>query len=174
MHEGVLGFVIVFLLFLNNNVFALYLLLVTIYGEILFVFLEKLLFTPLKLAVIFNLTTNVSIFSIDPPKVSKYFNSRILKKIGLKIPSIVILTNPSTVIMAIWKKKKSKVPELKDFETLRGSIEKIETLVVKLKIATNYKGVNNNFPRFLRFCFYESLRIIKLASRQSFVFLWLP
>ena len=54
--------------------------------------------------------------------------------------SIVIPANPSTVIpvRAIWKKK-SKVPEFKDFETLGGSIEKIETLMVKLKIATNFR-----------------------------------
>jgi hypothetical protein len=63
------------------------------------------------------------------------------------MPSTVILTNPSTVIpvRAIWENK-LKVLELKDFETLGGSIEKIKTLVVKLKIATNFRGVNNNFP----------------------------
>ena len=38
------------------------------------------------------------------------------------------------------------MPELKDFETLGGSIEKIETLVVELKIAANLVGLNNNFP----------------------------
>jgi hypothetical protein len=38
-------------------------------------------------------------------------------------------------LRAFWK----KVHELKEIETLGGSIEKIETLVVKLKIATNFK-----------------------------------
>jgi hypothetical protein len=47
------------------------------------------------------------------------------------------------------KKKKSKVLELKEIETLGGSIEKIETLVVKLKIAANFGRVNSNFPYFL-------------------------
>jgi hypothetical protein len=35
-------------------------------------------------------------------------------------------------------KKKSKVHELKEIETLRGSIEKIEILVVELKIAAKF------------------------------------
>ena len=34
-----------------------------------------------------------------------------------------------------------EVPELKDFKTLRGSIVKIETLVVELKITVNFRGV---------------------------------
>jgi hypothetical protein len=38
------------------------------------------------------------------------------------------------------------VLRLRDFETLEGSIEKIETSVVKLKIVTNFRGVNNTFP----------------------------
>jgi hypothetical protein len=33
-----------------------------------------------------------------------------------------------------------KVPELKDFETLEGPIEKIKTLVVELKIPANFRG----------------------------------
>jgi hypothetical protein len=37
-------------------------------------------------------------------------------------------------------KKKSKVPELKEIETLEGSIEKIEILMVELKIAANFGG----------------------------------
>jgi hypothetical protein len=37
--------------------------------------LEKLLLTLLKLVAIFNSTPKVSIFSIDPPKVLKIFNS---------------------------------------------------------------------------------------------------
>ena len=58
----------------------------------------------------------------------------------------MIPTNTSTVILAraIWEKE-SKVPELKDFESLGESIEKIETLVVELKIAVNFRGVNSNF-----------------------------
>jgi hypothetical protein len=43
-----------------------------------------------------------------------------------------------------------EVLELKIFETLVGSIEKIETLGVELKIATNFGGVNNNFPKRIR------------------------
>jgi hypothetical protein len=41
------------------------------------------------------------------------------------------------------------VPELKNFKTLGGSIEKIEILGVELKIATNFGGVNSNFPILL-------------------------
>jgi hypothetical protein len=42
------------------------------------------------------------------------------------------------------------VPGLRDFGTLWESIEKIETLVVKLKIATNFKGVEHHFsPQFI-------------------------
>jgi hypothetical protein len=48
-------------------------------------------------------------------------------------------------LRAFWEKK-SKVPELKEIETLRGSIEKIETLVAELKVAANFRGVNNIFP----------------------------
>jgi hypothetical protein len=64
-----------------------------------------------------------------------------------------------TVEGAFWEKKNQKwsrvthvttvslviavltngVPELKNFKTLRGSIEKIKTLGVKLKIAVNFK-----------------------------------
>ena len=95
----------------------------------------------MKLAVIFNSTTKVLIFSIDHPKVSKSFNSGTFKKFGPKMPLRVILANPSTVIpaRAVWEKK-SRVPELKDFETLGWLIEKIETLVVELKIVTNFRG----------------------------------
>jgi hypothetical protein len=38
------------------------------------------------------------------------------------------------------------VPELKEIETLRRSIEKNETSVAELKIAANFRGVNNIFP----------------------------
>jgi hypothetical protein len=40
-------------------------------------------------------------------------------------------------LRAFWEKK-SKVPKLKEIETLGRSIEKIETLVAKLKIAANF------------------------------------
>jgi hypothetical protein len=43
-------------------------------------------------------------------------------------------------VEGILRKKKSKVLELKEIETLEGSIEKIETLVAKLKIAANFRG----------------------------------
>jgi hypothetical protein len=36
---------------------------------------------------------------------------------------------------------------LKNFETFGGSIDKIETLVIKLKIVANFRGVNSNFPK---------------------------
>jgi hypothetical protein len=79
------------------------------------------------LAGIFNSTTKVLIFSIDLFKVSKYFNSGTFKKFGPKMPSTMIPVNPSTVILmrAIWKKK-SKVPELKDFKTLGGQLRKLK------------------------------------------------
>jgi hypothetical protein len=35
---------------------------------------------------------------------------------------------------------------LRDFETLGGSIEKIETSVAELKIIANFRGVIHNFP----------------------------
>jgi hypothetical protein len=38
------------------------------------------------------------------------------------------------------------VPELKEIETLRRSIEKNETSVAELEIAANFRGVNNIFP----------------------------
>jgi hypothetical protein len=41
-----------------------------------------------------------------------------------------------------------RVPELKNFETFGWSIEKIETLGVKLKIATNFVGGTVIFPIF--------------------------
>jgi hypothetical protein len=47
-------------------------------------------------------------------------------------------------LRAFWE----KVPELKEIKTLGGSIEKIETLVVELKIAANFMGMNNTFPIF--------------------------
>jgi hypothetical protein len=36
--------------------------------------------------------------------------------------------------------------ELKNFETLRGSIEKIKILEVESKIVANFGWVNSNFP----------------------------
>jgi hypothetical protein len=58
-----------------------------------------------------------------------------------------------------WEKKKLRVTTvpsindsltdrvlgLRDFETLWGSIDKIETLMVKSKIATNFSGVEQHF-----------------------------
>jgi hypothetical protein len=44
-------------------------------------------------------------------------------------------------LRAFWE----KVPELKEIETLEGSIEKIETLVDELKIVANFGGLNNTF-----------------------------
>jgi hypothetical protein len=43
-------------------------------------------------------------------------------------------------VESILEKKKSKVPELKEIETLEGLIEKIKILRVELKIATNFRG----------------------------------
>jgi hypothetical protein len=43
-----------------------------------------------------------------------------------------------------------RVLELRDFENLGGSIEKIETSIVKLKIAVNFRRVNNTFPFILK------------------------
>ena len=39
-----------------------------------------------------------------------------------------------------------RVPELRDFEILRGLIAKIETSVAKLKIVVNFRGVIHTFP----------------------------
>jgi hypothetical protein len=41
-----------------------------------------------------------------------------------------------SLLRAFWE----KVPELKEIETLRGSIEKIEILVTELKITANFRG----------------------------------
>jgi hypothetical protein len=38
------------------------------------------------------------------------------------------------------------VSELKEIETLGGSIEKIENLVTELKIAAKFREVNSTFP----------------------------
>ena len=38
------------------------------------------------------------------------------------------------------------MPKLKEIKTFVGLIEKIETLVTKLKIAANFNEVNNTFP----------------------------
>jgi hypothetical protein len=43
---------------------------------------------------------------------------------------------PESLLRAFWE----KVPELKEIETLGGSIKKIETLVAELKIAANFRG----------------------------------
>jgi hypothetical protein len=54
---------------------------------------------------------------------------------------ITVDGSPESLLMAFWEKNNnSKVSELKEIETLRGSIEKIETLVAELEIAANFKG----------------------------------
>jgi hypothetical protein len=67
-----------------------------------------------------------------------------------------VITVPS-VIAALT----DRVPELKKkkIETLGGSIEKIETLGVELKIDANFKGVNNNFPIFIYIYIYYTIDI---------------
>jgi hypothetical protein len=52
---------------------------------------------------------------------------------------ITVHCSSELLLRAFWKKKKSKVPKLKEIETLGRSIEKIETLVAKLKIAANFR-----------------------------------
>jgi hypothetical protein len=47
----------------------------------------------------------------------------------------------------ILGKEKSKVPKLKEIETLEGSIEKIKTLIDKLKITANLKEGKQYFTR---------------------------
>jgi hypothetical protein len=51
------------------------------------------------------------------------------------------LGKKKSLLRAFWE----KVPELKEIETLEGSIEKIETLVAELKIVANFGGLNNTF-----------------------------
>jgi hypothetical protein len=41
-----------------------------------------------------------------------------------------------------------RVLGLRDFETLRGSIVKIETSVAELKIVVNFRGVIRTFPKY--------------------------
>jgi hypothetical protein len=43
-----------------------------------------------------------------------------------------------------------ELPELKNFKTLRGSIEKIETLGVELKTVANFEGMSSNFSFYER------------------------
>ena len=43
-----------------------------------------------------------------------------------------------------------RVPTLRNFETLGGSIVKIETSMAELKIAANFGGLIRTFPDFLR------------------------
>jgi hypothetical protein len=57
-----------------------------------------------------------------------------------------------TIVPSVIADLADGLPELKIFETLEGSIEKIETLEVELKIAANFRGwgwgggvVNSNF-----------------------------
>ena len=53
---------------------------------------------------------------------------------------------------AFWKKKKkkSKVPELKEIKTLGGLIMKIGTSMAKLKIVANFRRVIRTFPQIIR------------------------
>ena len=52
-----------------------------------------------------------------------------------------------SLLRAFWKKKKSKVPELKEIKTLGGSVVKIERSVAELKIAANFREVIRTFPK---------------------------
>jgi hypothetical protein len=58
--------------------------------------------------------------------------------------STVHVSLPSVITSLI-----DEVPELKNFETLGGSIEKINTLGVELKISTNFRRVNSNFSKII-------------------------
>jgi hypothetical protein len=63
---------------------------------------------------------------------------------GKKKKSLLVFAG--ITVEGILGKKKSKVSELKEIETLGGSIEKIENLVTKLKIAAKFREVNSTFP----------------------------
>ena len=65
------------------------------------------------------------------------------------------------------KKKKSKVLELKEIETLGGTIEKIEILVAELKIATNFRGWTVLFPFFS--LFFWSPASLNLSEKRSWL-----
>jgi hypothetical protein len=60
-----------------------------------------------------------------------------------------------SLLRAFWE----KVPELKEIETLGGSIEKIETLVAELKIVVNFGGLNNTFSLSLFSCHVASITL---------------
>jgi hypothetical protein len=51
-----------------------------------------------------------------------------------------------TTVLSVNDRLTDRVPKLRDFEILGGSIEKIETLLAELKIVVNFRGVNNTFP----------------------------
>jgi hypothetical protein len=51
-----------------------------------------------------------------------------------------------TVVPSVNNGLTNGVPGLRNFETLRGSIVKIEISVVKLKIAINFRRVIRTFP----------------------------
>ena len=66
---------------------------------------------------------------------------------------ITVHGSSESLLRAFWEIKINvdgilgkKMPELKEIKTLGRSIEKIETLMAKLKITTNFKGVNSTFP----------------------------
>ena len=54
-----------------------------------------------------------------------------------------------TVEGILKKKKNQKVHKLKKIKTLKGSVIKIKTLIIKLKIIANFKEVIYTFPFFL-------------------------
>jgi hypothetical protein len=54
-----------------------------------------------------------------------------------------------TTVLLVNDSLADRVPALRDFETLRGYIVKIETLVAELKITLNFKGVIRIFLDFL-------------------------
>ena len=51
-----------------------------------------------------------------------------------------------TTVSSVNEDLTNRVPELRDFKTYGGSIAKIETLVVELKIVINFRGVIRTFP----------------------------
>jgi hypothetical protein len=52
----------------------------------------------------------------------------------------VVACDARTTVLLVIAVLTNEVPELKNFETLEGSIEKIETLRVALKIVANFRG----------------------------------
>jgi hypothetical protein len=68
-------------------------------------------------------------------------------------------------LRAFWGKKKSKVPELKENETLGGSIEKIETLVI-----SNFVGITvDGLPESLLRAFWgkKKSKVLELKENET-------